>query len=354
MAQSRGKRRQEDWKLAPDIPTERCVCSSSSSKLHKLPGKIHLIDLCSEDKARIGDLLRRLVEEKSQRLAVISEQELEKTRYEAEIRRLQQENQTLVAELARIKRGQGSPKAMKAEESTISLSETPQQSITFRSPDRGTQMYLKSIGTSPFREEGELRVSQSTGTQTTLDKGMQADTPMVSPRHITTPSHTSSLHSHSKPSAEIKTLRQDIATLSMSLRNFGESVPATSRGGKHFRFDAPLVTASPVIKTGFNPLVTPSQGRKTEEDQGTTGHFDIFSPRDVALKPSKLTLNIPRSPIPELGPTGLLNESQSIDYNDDLFSMIEDLERKGTTGDVNHSRVVELIEEMEKQTGRKG
>lgn len=321
------------------VSTERSH-RPSTSKSHKLPGKIHLTDLCPEDKARIGDLLHRLAEEKSQRLAALSAHELERNRYETELRKLQEENKALIEELSRArKERQGSPKALKVDESTISLSETPQQSITFRSPDRITP----TASTSPLKSTA-LTCSQSIGTQTTTDKGMQSDTPLVTPRNATP-------HSRSKPSAEIKTLRQDIATLSMSLRNFGESVPGSSRGGKHFRFDSPpMMTASPVIKTGYNPISTPSQARKTEEDPGSQPHFDIFSPRDLTIKPSKLTLNIPRSPIPERGPGGVLDESQTVDYSEELFSMIEELERRAGSGELNSSRMVEVIEEMERES----
>jgi hypothetical protein len=330
------------------VSTERShrPSTSSTSKSHKLPGKIHLTDLCPEDKARIGDLLHRLAEEKSQRLAVLSARELERNRYETEIRKLQEENKALIEELSRSrKERQGSPKALKVDESTISLSETPQQSITFRSPDRiSPTTSLKSTSTSPLKSTATLACSQSIGTQTTTDKCMQSDTPLVTPRNVTP-------QSRSKPSAEIKTLRQDIATLSMSLRNFGESVPGSSRGGKHFRFDSPpIMTASPVIKTGYNPISTPSQARKTEEEPGSQPHFDIFSPRDLTIKPSKLTLNIPRSPIPERGPGGVLDESQTVDYSEELFSMIEELERRAGSGDLNTSRMVEVIEEMERES----
>lgn len=329
------------------ISTERArrPSASSTSKSNKVPGKVHLTDLCPEDKARIGDLLHRLAEEKSQRLALLSARDLERNRYETEIRRLQQENRELQEELGRWgkeKREQASPKGLKADESTISLSETPQQSITFRSPDRVTP---SSISTSPLKSTTALACSQSIGTQTTTDKSMQSETPLVTPRNVTP-------QSRSKPSTEIKTLRQDIASLSMSLRNFGESVPGSTRGGKHFRFDPPpIITASPVIKTGFNPISTPSQARKTDEDATSQPHFDIFSPRDLSIKPSKLTLNIPRSPIPERGPGGVLDESQTVDYSEELFSMIEELERRAGSGDLNSSRMMEVIEEMERQSG---
>ena len=331
------------------VSTERTrrPSASSTSKSHKVPGKVHLTDLCPEDKARIGDLLHRLAEEKSQRLALLSARDLERNRYETEIRRLQEENRGLLEELGRRKdkTEQASPKGLKVDESTISLSETPQQSITFRSPDRITPTNsVKSISTSPLKSTAGLACSQSIGTQTTTDKSMQSETPLVTPRNATP-------QNRSKPSTEIKTLRQDIATLSMSLRNFGESVPGSSRGGKHFRFDPPpIMTASPVIKTGFNPVSTPSQARKTDEDAASQPHFDIFSPRDVSIKPSKLTLNIPRSPIPERGPGGVLDESQTVDYSEELFSMIEELERRAGSGDLNSSRMMEVIEEMERQS----
>lgn len=345
--------------------------------------KIRLTDLCVEDKAKVGELARRLAEEKSERLALAAKRDKEKSQYESELKRLRLENERLQGESERLKRELES--AMKAfqmspreklgrigEESSISLSDTPQNSITFRSPEytaspsnhaietpKASAAPQKCVSTSPIKEPAPLAVTQSIGTQTTTDKSMQSETPpLVTPRALS--------HTRSKPSAEIKTLKQDIASLSMSLRNFGESVPSSVRGGKHFRFDHPMMSASPVIKSGNSPssLASPMKElvRPVEEplERSLQPHFDIFSPRD--LKPSKLTLNIPRSPIPERSQNAGLDESLIVDYNEDLFSIIEEMETDSkagpagnslSAGDLNSSRMVEMIEEMERQTQRK-
>lgn len=209
----------DSWSAKATKAQKTIPNSKNKSKDSSLQqSEVRLTDLCPEDKARIGELVKRLALEKSQREESESKLEMEKQVKEKQLKRLAKENERIRNETRELK--------MKYDKS-LEILETYKQSENMRSSwkewDRGNESHLNSnIITQSMRATPDpvslvnlplspIREMNNVGVQTVCDKEIQTcDEPYQRPRVVESP--------HSEAVKEIKNLKDDLFFLSESVR----------------------------------------------------------------------------------------------------------------------------------------
>lgn len=201
-------------KMQKSIPSGKTKSKESSLQ----QSEVRLTDLCPEDKARIGELVKRLALEKSQREESESKLEVEKEMKEKQLKRLAKENERIRNETRELK--------IKYDKS-LEILETYKQNEHMRSNwkdwDKANESHMTSnIITQSMRATPDpmtlvnlplspIRETNSIGVQTVCDKEIQTnEEPICRMKNTESP--------HSEAVKEIKNLKEDLFFLSESVR----------------------------------------------------------------------------------------------------------------------------------------
>jgi len=225
-----------------------------------------LKDLCAEDKARIGELVKRIALEKSQREELQNKTESEKKKYKQQLKSLQKENQQRLSEADELRKRVEKYSEMLEYYKNQGIAASPepkvdtQESFSY-TPNRET-------ATSPVRDSS---LNQTVYTQTLRDQEVQADVdfqPKATavqtstddvPRFRSTPQQATAVQTSTENATRFQSTLQQATAVQTSTEE-----PARFHSTARLEAqNSPTFEEGPKFYTGTTPELSPYQNSRT-------------------------------------------------------------------------------------------
>jgi hypothetical protein len=313
--------------------------TSKESSFLQTRGEVRLTDLCPEDKARIGELVKRLALEKSQREETESRFEHEKEFKEKQLKRLAKENERIRAETREIQAKY--EKSLEILE-TYKINEQMKNSWKEWDPpagSRGESQVLNSMRITPEPNAlshiplSPIRDVMSVGVQTVCDKEIQtADEGQNQTLKVAEFPQSDAIKN-------IKILKDDIFSLSESVRNCNLTSLRASQNLIHRKevsqsskfSEYPKVEEERIKKLIERSEASTKRGNILRENQKSD---DFILEKTSSIGYFEQSFNGNQSPPPKhqfsFKKESSLDSSKEISagfYDENLFNLVDDLEK---------------------------